>query len=199
MKIGYARVSSADQSLELQLDALTAAGCTKIYREKASAKGGGDRPELERALDQLREGDELVVTRLDRIARSVLDLHAIVARIVGAGAAFHCLLQGAIDVRSATGKLWLSILGAVGEFERELLLERQREGIEARKAGGGYGGRKKQLDPERVKAAYREHGSYGKAAAALRCSRSSVERLVNDRPRRRTPCNTPTTTEEQRP
>lgn len=191
MKIGYARVSSAGQSLELQLEALERAGCDKIYREKASAKGGGDRPQLDRALDQLRQGDELVVTRLDRIARSVPDLHAIVGKIVDAGAAFTCLLQGSIDVRSATGKLWLTMLGAVAEFERDLLHERQREGIAARKAAGGYRGRKAVLDPATVKAAYAEHGSYGKAAAALGCSRASVERIVNDRPRRRaSSCNT---------
>jgi DNA invertase Pin-like site-specific DNA recombinase len=203
MKIGYARVSSTGQSLELQLEALAAAGCDKIYREKASARSTDGRPELERALDQLRTGDELAVTRLDRLARSVPDLYAIVQRIDQAGASFSCLHQ-AIETGTATGKLMLGVLGAVAQFERELTRERQREGIAAAKARGVYRkGRKATLDPAVVKAAYAEHGGYGAAAKALTeagipCSRASVERIVNNRPRKRgasaepapAPCNT---------
>lgn len=191
MKIGYARVSSVGQSLELQLAELGKAECDKIYREKASASSTNGRPELERALDQLRAGDELVITRLDRLARSLPDLYAIVQRISDAGATFACLQQGAIDTGTSTGKLMLGVLGAVAQFERDLLLERQAEGIAARKAAGGYRGRRSELDPAEVKAAYAEHGSYRLAAKALGCHKSSVERIVSGRPRQRSAsCNT---------
>jgi DNA invertase Pin-like site-specific DNA recombinase len=198
MKIGYARVSSIGQSLELQLEALGAAGCTKIYREKASGKSTDGRPELEKALDQLRAGDELLVTRLDRLARSVPDLYAIVDRIDREGAAFHCLQQ-AIETRTATGKLILGVLGAVAQFERELTRERQAEGIQAARDRGVYRkkrGRKDAVDRVLVIAAYAEHGTYGAAAKALtaaghRCSKSTVHRIVMDEPASGRPaCNT---------
>lgn len=178
MKIGYARVSSTGQSLELQLEALKAAGCSKIYQEKASASSTDGRAELEKAIDQLRTNDVLVVTRLDRLARSVPDLYAIVKRIDQAGAAFACLQQGAIDTASSTGKLMLGILGAVAAFERDLLLERQAEGIAKAKAAGKYRGRKAVLDPAVVLEAYRRLGGVG-AAKELGIGRASVYRLVN--------------------
>ena len=189
MKIGYARVSSSGQSLDVQLEAL-AQICEKIYREKQSGKSTDGRPELEHALEALRPGDELVVTRLDRLARSVPDLYAIVQRIVDAGAEFSCLQQGAVDTRSATGKLMLAVLGAVAEFERNLLLERQREGIARAKAAGKYrkDGRKTRLDPAVVRAAYAEAGTYGAGARLLAergvaCSKASGGRVVKGRAR----------------
>jgi DNA invertase Pin-like site-specific DNA recombinase len=201
MKIGYARVSSVGQSLDVQLAALGEAGCDRIYQEKASAKSTDGRPELEHALDLLREGDELVVTRLDRLARSVPDLYAIVDRIDRAGAGFHCLQQS-IETKTATGKLILGVLGAVAQFERELTKERQAEGIARAKANGVYRkkrGRKDLVDRDAVLKAYAEHGTYGKAARALteagiRCSKSTVERIVQNKPSRgrSAPCNTAT-------
>jgi DNA invertase Pin-like site-specific DNA recombinase len=179
MKIGYARVSSSGQSLELQLEALGAAGCEKIYREKQSGKSTDGRGELERAIADLRAGDELVVTRLDRLARSVPDLYAIVKRVDQAGATFACLQQGAVDTGTPTGKLMLGILGAVAEFERDLLLERQREGIARAKAKGTYRGRKPTIDPATVRAAWeRNKRSATATAKELGIGRASIYRIL---------------------
>src|SRR5215207_7763221 len=112
MLVGYARVSSVGQTLELQVDALSAAGCSKIYSEKVSGRSAADRPQLQRALDQVREGDTLVVTRLDRLARSVTDLHRIMERLAEERVQFRCLQQGGVDTSTSTGKLTLSIFGA---------------------------------------------------------------------------------------
>jgi DNA invertase Pin-like site-specific DNA recombinase len=177
MKIGYARVSSSGQSLELQLEALDAAGCEKIYREKESGRSADNRAELQLALDQLRNGDELVVTRLDRLARSVADLYAIVARIAAVGASFACLQQPGANTGDATGKLLLGILGVVAEFENNLRRDRQREGIAAAKATGVYRGRKRTIEATKVRAAVAEHGGASAAAKALGIGRASVYRL----------------------
>jgi DNA invertase Pin-like site-specific DNA recombinase len=177
MKIGYARVSSSGQSLEIQLEALKAAGCGKIYREKESARSTTNRLELERALQDLRPGDELAVTRLDRLARSVADLYAIVQRIDQAGGSFTCLHQAGIETSSATGKLMLGVLGVVAEFENDLRRERQREGIAKAKARGAYRGAKSRIDPAKVRAAVAEHGGAAAAARALGIGRASVYRL----------------------
>jgi DNA invertase Pin-like site-specific DNA recombinase len=181
MKIGYARVSSGGQSLELQLEALSAAGCEKIYREKESARSTFKRVELDRALDDLRAGDELIVTRLDRLARSVPDLYAILQRVGDAQASFLCLQQPGANTDTPTGKLLLGILGLVAEFENDLRRERQLEGIARAKGEGKYRGKQSRLDPAAVAAAVAEHGSYGKAARALGCSKASVGRIMGER------------------
>jgi DNA invertase Pin-like site-specific DNA recombinase len=177
MRIGYARVSSSGQSLELQLEALEAAGCEKIYREKESGKSTDKRHELAGALADLRPGDELIVTRLDRLARSVPDLYSIVQKIAAAGASFACLQQSAVDTSSPTGKLMLGILGVIAEFERDLIRERQLEGIARAKARGAYRGCKSKIDPDKVRAAVKEHGGATAAAKALGIGRASVYRL----------------------
>jgi DNA invertase Pin-like site-specific DNA recombinase len=179
MKIGYARVSSSGQSLEIQLEALKAADCGKIYREKESARSTTNRLELDRALEDLRPGDELVVTRLDRLARSVADLYAILARIDQAGASFSCLHQAGIDTSSATGKMLLGMLGVIAEFENELRRERQREGIQNAKERGVYRRAKtRRIDPAIVRAAVKEHGGATAAARALGIGRASVYRIL---------------------
>jgi DNA invertase Pin-like site-specific DNA recombinase len=180
MKIGYARVSSAGQELGAQIEALEAAGCDKIFREKESGGSTNRRFELEKALDQLRAGDELVVTRLDRLARSVPDLYSILAKIQKAGGDFAALHQSSIDTNTPTGKLMLGILGVIAEFERDLIKERQAEGIARAKAAGKYGTRRtsRKLDPERVVAMFNEHGD--KAHKLLGCSRSSLYRIVGE-------------------
>ena len=137
--IGYARVSSIGQSLEIQLDKLK--DCDKVFQEKRSGKQTDNRPELLKALDYVREGDTVVATKLDRIARSIRDLLSIVDRLKEKGAAFK-VLNASIDTGTPTGKLQLSILGAVGEFEREIMLERQAEGIAKAKEKGKYKGRR---------------------------------------------------------
>jgi DNA invertase Pin-like site-specific DNA recombinase len=178
MKIGYARVSSSGQSLELQLEALELAGCERIYREKESGRSTVKRAELDRALEDLRPGDELIVTRLDRLARSVGDLYLILQRISDRQATFACLQQPGANTDTPTGKLLLGILGLVAEFENDLKRERQLEGIARARAEGKYRGKQATLEPAKVAAAVAEHGSYGKAAKALGCSKASVGRIM---------------------
>ena len=176
MLIGYARVSSTGQSLDVQIAALRNAGCDKIYSEKRSGRTA-DRAELARALDQLRPGDTLAVVRLDRLARSIADLHRIIGQITEAGAAFRCLQQGGVDTATSTGKLMLSILGAVAEFENDIRRERQREGIEKAKERGVYRGRPATIDGA-VVAALRAEGLGATAIARrLGIGRASVYRL----------------------
>jgi DNA invertase Pin-like site-specific DNA recombinase len=138
--IGYARVSTTDQNLEAQLEQLKAAGCDKVYQEKASG-AKEDRPELAAMLDYVRQGDTVVACKLDRIARSTAHLLSIVDRLQKKGVAFK-VLNIDLDTSSPTGKLMLSMLAAIGQFEREMMLERQREGIQLAKKAGAYKGRK---------------------------------------------------------
>jgi len=178
MLIGYARVSSTGQSLDLQIEALAAVGCEKIYSEKRSGRTAKDRPELTHAIDQLRPGDQFIVTRLDRLARSVGDLHALIAQITEAGASFRCLQQSGVDTATSTGKLMLAILGAVAEFENDIRRERQRDGIEKAKNRGAYQGRPPSIAPSAI-AALRAQGLGGSAIARrLGISRASVYRLL---------------------
>ncbi|MGC2415646.1 MAG: recombinase family protein [Stellaceae bacterium] len=140
MKVGYGRTSTLDQQagFDAQIRDLTAAGCEKIFSEQVSSVG--KRPQLEAALDFIREDDTLIVTRLDRLARSVQHLLEIAERVRTRGADL-CILNLA-DTSTATGRLMFTVIGAVGAFERELMLERQREGIAKAKAEGRYRGRK---------------------------------------------------------
>lgn len=140
--IGYARTSTVDQaaSFEHQRRELERAGCTKVFSEQVSAVSA-DRPELTAALEYVREGDVLIATRLDRIARSVRDLSEIVETLKSKGVGLR-ILGTPIDTTSATGELMLNMLGAFSQFERSLLLERQKIGIEKAKADGRYKGRK---------------------------------------------------------
>lgn len=139
--IGYARTSTSDQKagLAAQLRDLTDAGCAKIFKEEISSVAS-QRLELDRALDYLREGDILIVTKLDRLARSVADLVAITEALRIKGVALR-ILSISLDTATPTGKLMLNLLGSIAEFERELMLERQREGIAKAKAEGKYKGR----------------------------------------------------------
>jgi DNA invertase Pin-like site-specific DNA recombinase len=182
MLIGYARVSSTGQSLETQFDALTAAGCQKIYSEKKSGRTAAHRPELSRALDQLRPGDSFVVTRLDRLARSVGDLHRIIEQINAAGAEFRCLQQGGVDTATSTGKLMLAILGAVAEFENDIRRERQRDGIEKAKERGVYKGRPATIDAAAIRSLRREGMGASCIARRLGIGRASVYRALSDMP-----------------
>jgi DNA invertase Pin-like site-specific DNA recombinase len=143
MIVGYARTSTVEQEagLEAQERDLQAAGCGKVFAERVSSVA--KRTQLEAALEFAREGDTLAVTKLDRLARSVSDLLSIVARLDAKGVALRVLSMGgqSVDTSTATGKLMLTMLGAVAEFERGLMLERQREGIAKAKAEGKYLGR----------------------------------------------------------
>jgi DNA invertase Pin-like site-specific DNA recombinase len=138
--LGYARVSSTDQDLSLQLEALKTAGCTIVRAEKASGTSTNGRGELASLLEFIRAGDELVVTRIDRLARSIGDLQDIVRELKARGATLRALQQP-IDTSTAAGKCFLDMLGVFAEFETNLRRERQLEGIAKAKAAGMYKGR----------------------------------------------------------
>ena len=141
MLIGYARTSTVEQraGFDAQIAALRDAGCEKVFQEQVSSVGA--RRQLDAAVDFAREGDILVVTKLDRLARSVANLLEIVTRLQGKGVSLRILAMG-LDTGTATGRMMLTIVGAIAQFEREMMLERQREGIAKAKAEGKYRGRK---------------------------------------------------------
>lgn len=144
---GYARISTdKGQKDDAQIDLLLGAGVRfdDIYRDVGSGKNM-NRARLEKVLSCLQKDDVLVVTELSRLARSVRDLHTILGRIEAAGAKFKCL-RGDIDTGSPTGRLMFNLLGSIAQFEREITLERQREGIRLAKQAGAYKGRKRKLD-----------------------------------------------------
>ena len=174
--VGYARVSSVGQSLEAQKESLQ--HCGKLFVEKASAKNR-DRPVLEKALDYVREGDTLICTRLDRIARSTGDLLSIVDQLQEKGVRFK-LLQMDLDTSTATGKLILTTLGAIATFERELMLERQAEGIARAKAEGKYRGRKPTAMVKRPEVLLLKQQGFNptQISQKLGVSRSSVYRAL---------------------
>lgn len=137
MLVGYARVSSTGQNLDTQIEILKDAGCDKIFQEKKSGTNTVDRQELKNALDFVREGDTLIVTRLDRCSRSVSDLYKIVETLRDKKVEFKAVSQN-IDTNSSTGKLMLGMLSIISEFENDLRRERQAEGIKRAKALGKY-------------------------------------------------------------
>ena len=149
MKIWYARVSTTGQSLDIQIEKLKAYGCDKIFSDKKSGASKQGRDDLLEALNFIREGDELVVTRLDRLARSVLDLANISNELQSKQVGFIVLDQQ-IDTTTATGKLLFHMLSAIGEFERELINERIKDGINKAKKSGVKFWPKNKLNPEQV-------------------------------------------------
>lgn len=181
--IGYARTSTLDQtySLDAQLHELEAAGCLKVFKEQLSSVDK-ERPELTRSLDYAREGDVFVVTKLDRLARSMADLVRIKDALETKGVTLK-ILNLNIDTATPTGKLMLSLLGSIAEFERDIMLERQREGIVRAKADGKYKGRaptaqRKADDVKRLKA---EGKTAEQIVVELGISRSSVFRVLRAR------------------
>lgn len=163
MKIGLARVSTRDQHPEAQEDALRAAGCEKVFTDKASGKLAR-RPGLEKALLIAREGDQLVVTKLDRLGRSLEHLIELSKELQDRGVDLVVLDQG-IDTSTAVGRLFFSIIGAIAEFEHALMSERTMDGLAAARARGRTGGQKPKLGPRQVRLArqmYDETGADGK-------------------------------------
>ncbi len=143
MNIGYARVSTQDQDLSLQIDALNGAGCKKIYKEKITGSKK-ERPQLNELLEQLREGDVVVIWKLDRLARSLKDLVSLVNEIQEKGGALHSL-NDQIDTTTPHGKFTFHIFAALAEFERDIIRERTKAGLAAARARGRKGGRPKGL------------------------------------------------------
>lgn len=146
MKIGYARVSTDDQTLDLQIDALQSAGCERIYREHASGRSA-DRPELKQCLHALREGDTLVVWRLDRLGRSMKDLINTVTKLEADGVAF-CSVTENLDTSTPTGKFIFHVFASLAEFERNVIRERTNAGLKSARARGRVGGRPSKLSDE---------------------------------------------------
>ena len=182
--IGYARTSTTDQKagLEAQLRDLKAAGCEEIFSEELSSIAT-TRPQLDAALRYVRKGDFLIVTKLDRLARSVADLVAITEALKKKGVGLRILAMN-LDTSTPTGKLMLNLLGSIAEFERELMLERQREGIAKAKADGKYKGRqptarRKTSDVLRLRADGR---SANDIVDTLGISRASVFRILAEHP-----------------
>ena len=181
MLIGLARTSTLEQvaGLEAQIRDLEAYGCERIFKEQVSSVA--EREQLEAALGMLRTGDKLVTTKLDRLARSVQHLGQIIERINSVGASLVILDMGgtAVDTSNPTGKLILNVMSSVAQFEREMMLERQREGIAKAKERGEYKGRKPSIDPGQVKQMHSDGMSPTAIAKELGIARSSVYRLCS--------------------
>jgi DNA invertase Pin-like site-specific DNA recombinase len=175
---GYARVSTIDQDLALQKQALKAAGCEVIRAEKASGSSRAGREELERLLDFLQEGDVLMVTRIDRLARSIGDLQDIVRLLKSKKVSLKATEQP-IDTSTAAGKAFLDMLGVFAEFETNLRKERQLEGIAKAKAEGVYKGRKPSISREKIASLHSEGLGATEIAKRLRIGRASVYRLLS--------------------
>lgn len=150
-KIGYARTLTVDQNLDAQIEALTAAGCGMVRQEQRSGATLEGRPELRTILDFIHPGETLVVTRIDRLARSMQDLQTIVARLKEKGAHLAATEQP-VDTSTATGKAFFDMLGVFAEFETNLRRERQAEGIKAAKRKGVYRGRPPKIDMATIQA-----------------------------------------------
>lgn len=177
-RIGYARVSTIDQDLDIQQAKLKAEGCDIIRAEKVSGASREGRAELETVIAFLRPGDELVATRLDRLGRDTRDVLNLIHECEQRGA-FVTVLDPHVSTRGEMGHLVLTVLGMVAQMERRFIKERQREGIQQAKAAGVYSGGKRRLNYDRVAQLHGEGRSVAAIAAALGCSRMQVYRVLN--------------------
>jgi len=178
--IGYARVSTVQQDNKFQADRLVGAGATKLFTEKRSGLDA-ERPALGECLRYLREGDTLLVTKLDRLARSAADLYRIVAELDAKGVAFKVLDDSAVDTSHRTGKLVMGILALLAEFETAIRKERQMEGIARAKLEGRAGGRPALVNDatrHRIKELRNEGMSIRKIAAAVGFSKATVQKVL---------------------
>jgi len=178
--LGYARVSTYGQTLDVQLDQLRIEGCAKIYREKASG-ARSDRRELQRLLRMLAPGDTVVVTRIDRLARSTFDLFAIVKRIADAGAQFRSLAEPWANTGTSTGRLMLAVLGGLADVERDLIRTRTAEGRSRAKARGQHMGRPSKLNvSQQTEARLRraDGATLSELARSYNVSPSAISRLL---------------------
>ncbi len=180
-RIGYARVSTLDQDLDLQLARLRAEGCTIIRSEKVSGLTRDGRPELETVLSFLREGDELVVARLDRLGRDTRDVLNIVHECEQRGA-FLTVLDPHVSTRGEMGHVVLTVLGMVAQMERRFIKERQREGIAHARARGAYRGGKRRVDRGAVASLIMQGLTAADVAKQLGCSRMQVHRIIRETP-----------------
>lgn len=183
--VGYARVSSIGQSLDVQLQKLEEAGCTKVFAEKKSGRQYDNRKELQACLNYVREGDVLVISRLDRMARSVLDLAKIADTLQQKGVALRVLDQS-IDTTTAEGRLMFSLLGAFAAFEADIRAERQADGIKMALAKGVRFGRREALTAEQKATIRRlkevEGFSVGQLQDKYQVGRATIYRALQERP-----------------
>jgi len=180
MLVGYARVSTSDQTLDLQQDALTKAGCTRIFTDTASG-AQTERKGLQEAISYVRVGDTLVVWKLNRLGRSLKDLITRITELNDRKIGFRSLTEN-IDTTTSGGKLIFHIFGALAEFERDIIKERTNAGLEAARTRGKLGGRPKALSPEKIKLARRLYADTGTSVAEickmLGISRHTLQRYV---------------------
>ena len=182
-RIGYARVSTTDQDLDTQLDRLKAEGCEVIRAEKVSGASRAGRTELQTILDFLRPGDELVVTRVDRLGRDTRDVLNIV-HDCDRRHAFVTVLEPHISTRGEVGRIVMTVLGMVAQMERRFIKDRQREGIEKAKAKGAYRGGVRRIDRAEVELMHANGEGPSVIATALGCSRMQIYRILNQAPER---------------
>lgn len=180
MLVGYARVSTDDQTLHLQTDALTAAGCKRTYTDQISG-ARTDRPGLTKALDVLREGDTLVVWRLDRLGRTLPHLITLIDELKQRSVGF-CSLTENIDTTTPSGELIFHIFGALAQFERNLIRERTNAGLAAARARGRFGGGRRKLNPQQITVLHKLHAdktnSIEDICRTLRISRPTLYRYL---------------------
>lgn len=177
--VGYARVSTHEQSLDLQLDALSELGAVRVFQEKANG-AKSDRPQLAAAIEYLREGDVLVVYRLDRLGRSLADLVRIVSTLEARGVGFRSIHES-IDTTSSTGRLVFHIFASLAEFERDLIVDRTKAGLAAARERGAKPGRKPSLSPDQVEVVgrlYREGMHVTGIAKMFTVSRPTIYRVL---------------------
>ena len=177
MKVSYIRVSSQNQSLEVQRESVMKYGVDKIFEEKVSGTSTDKREQLKQGLEFVREGDELVITRIDRLARSVLDLQLIVKQLMDKGVTLTSTEQP-ISTKDATSKCFLDMLGVFAELETNIRKERQMEGIELAKRKGVYKGGTQRIDVEEIKRLKSEGLGVTKIAKSMGIHRDSVYRLL---------------------
>jgi DNA invertase Pin-like site-specific DNA recombinase len=181
MKYGYARVSSDTQDYAAQVDALKAAGCERIFSEKASGKSTNGRPELAKLMRALLPADTVVVTKLDRLARSSKDLHNIIGELQEHGCGFVSLGDSWCDTTSDVGRLVLAIMGGIGEFERSLIRKRCQDGIDRAKSKGTKFGRKAVLDAgqrKRLAERYAAGETMAELAREYECGEATIWRAL---------------------
>lgn len=175
--VGYCRVSSAGQSLDVQIEQLQGVPCDRIFAEKKSGTTTDGRAAFQELMRYVRDGDVLVVTRLDRLARSLTDLSKIIDELGAKGVGFRCLQQGSVDTTKPEGRLMLQLLGSFAEFESAIRKERQMEGIEKAKAEGRYRGRPRTIDAADIENLLAQGLGATEIAKRLGVGRASVYRV----------------------
>jgi DNA invertase Pin-like site-specific DNA recombinase len=185
MNIGYARVSTDKQStsIDIQVKQLKAAGCELIYQDENESGGKRQRPQLNKALEHIRKGDVLIVCKLDRLSRSLVDLLDILKQVESAGAAFRSLGE-TFETESPAGRMMMSMIGCFAQFEREIIVDRIKRGLEHARANGKIGGGRYKLSPADQREAIRlvqvDKKSQGQVADIYKVDRSTISRMMTE-------------------